>query len=215
MKAVIISNYALIREGLCSIVSKYNNMNIELVSESIEKSITTIKEGVIDMVFLDLHEQNETELALIKEIKEARVKSKFVILDFNNNKDLFVKAIRCGVDGYILAKSNEVEILHIIEQISRGKKYFDAYFIDTMINDDNVEPDGVDELTPREREILCEIGKGMSNRKISEKFFISEHTVKKHINHIFDKLNIRDRTRAALYANKCGMMNNYAPSKAM
>lgn len=215
MRAVIISNYALIREGLYSIVSKYNDMNIEPASESIEKSITIIKEGVIDMVFLDLHEQNESELLLIKEIKEARVRSKFIILDFNNNKDLFVKAIRCGVDGYILAKSNEVEILHIVEQISRGKKYFDAYFIDTMINDDNVEPDGVDHLTPREREILCEIGKGMSNRKISEKFFISEHTVKKHINHIFDKLNIRDRTRAALYANKCGMMNDYAPSKAM
>jgi two-component system nitrate/nitrite response regulator NarL len=87
------------------------------------------------------------------------------------------------------------------------KKYFDSYFIDSMINDDDPEPDGLEQLTAREREILCEIGRGMNNRMISEKFCISEHTVKKHINHIFDKLNIRDRTQAALFANNCGILS--------
>jgi two-component system nitrate/nitrite response regulator NarL len=215
MKAVIISSYALIRAGLHSIISSNNNINIEAMAESIESVVKIIKEGKIDMILLDLHEQNERELQLIRELKMAKTKSRFIILDFNSNKELFIKAIRCGVEGYILAKSNEVEILHIIEQVCRGKKYFDAYFIDNMINEEDDEAGDIDLLTPREKEILCEIGKGMSNRKISEKFFISEHTVKKHINHIFDKLNIRDRTRAALYANKCGMMNEYARSKAM
>lgn len=207
MRSVIVSNYALVREGLYSILSKFDNMKINLVAETMGEVALPIRKNEIDMVFLDLHQYNSEELAFIKEMKEHGVRSKFVIIDFNNNKELFVKAIKCGVEGYILGKSNESEILHITGQIYSGKKYFDSYFIDSMINDDDPEPDGLEQLTAREREILCEIGRGMSNRMISEKFCISEHTVKKHINHIFDKLNIRDRTQAALFANNCGILS--------
>ena len=210
MKAVIVSNYALIRVGLYSIISKYNNMTVKLVAETIKAAVISIKESDTDIVFLDLHEYNENELQLIKEMKESGVKTKFVILDFNKSKERFIKAIRCGVEGYILAKSSELEILHIIEQINKGKKYYDAYFIDSIINEDNYDTEGITELTAREKEVLCEIGKGRSNRNISEKFFITENTVKKHVNHIFDKLNVKDRTQAALYANRCGMVNSNA-----
>lgn len=210
MNSIIISKYALIREGLRSILSRYNNMKINLASESVKEAVALIKEDEIDMVFLDLHEGNEKELLLIKELKECGVRSKFVILDFNNNKKLFIEAIKCGVEGYILGKSSETEILQIIEQICRGKKYYDACFVDSMINENNVEPEAIAELTAREKEILCEIGRGMSNASISEKLYISENTVKKHINHIFDKLNIRDRTQVALYANRCGLVSRNA-----
>jgi DNA-binding NarL/FixJ family response regulator len=210
VNSIIISKYALIREGLRSILSRYNNMKINLASESVKETVVLIKEDEIDMVFLDLNEGNKEELLLIKELKESGVRSKFVILDFNNNKKLFVEAIRCGVEGYILGKSSEMEILHIIEEINRGKKYYDACFIDSIINENDAEPGGLSELTAREKEILCEIGKGMSNGMISKKFFISENTVKKHVNHIFDKLNMKDRTQAALYAIRCGLVKRDA-----
>jgi hypothetical protein len=90
MRGIIISNYALIREGLSSILSKYNNMKINLVTETLKETIKPIKQGEIDIVFLDLHENNKDELLLIKEMKECGVKSKFVILDFNNKRELFV-----------------------------------------------------------------------------------------------------------------------------
>jgi|GEM_PF-1315979 len=210
MKAVIISNYALIREGLNSILSKYNNMKVRLSAETLKDAIISIKENEIDIILIDMHEDNAVELNLIKEMKENGLKSKFIILDFNNNKNIFIKAIKCGVEGYIIGKSNEIEILHIIDQIYRGKKYYDACFIDSMVNENPLKTEAISQLTTREKEILCEIGKGMNNHKISEKFYISEHTVKKHINHIFDKLNIKDRTQAALYANECGIISKSA-----
>ena len=212
MEAVIISNYALIREGLASIISRFKNMKVNLVVENVKQATSIINERKIDVVFLDLNRNNEEELGLIKQMKGAGVKSRFVIVDFNNSKELFVKAIRSGVEGYILGRANEAEIMHIIEQICRGKKYYDAYFIDSMINEDTstAQPAGLSQLTAREREILCEIARGRSNREIAAKFFISEHTVKKHINHIFDKLNIRDRTQAALFANSCGIIGKDA-----
>jgi DNA-binding NarL/FixJ family response regulator len=210
MNAIIISKYTLIREGLYSIVSRCNNMDISFVGETIVEACNLIKEKQIDIIFFDLNEFNEDELLLIKDLKKQRIKSKFIIVDFNKNKELFIKAIKCGVEGYILGMSNEMEILHIVEQILKGKKYFDAYFIDSMINDSSNESDDISQLTAREKEILCAIGEGMNNRKISERFYISEHTVKKHINHIFEKLNIKDRTQAALYANRCGIIKDNA-----
>lgn len=210
MKAIIVSNYALIREGLASILSRFKNININLVVESINQAISNIKEGEVELVFLDLNNNNEGDLELIKEIKSCGGRCKFIVIDFNNSKELFVRAIKCGVEGYILGKINEVEIMHVTEQICRGKKYYDAFFIDSVINEETVEADSLEQLTAREREILCEIARGMSNREIAKKFYISEHTVKKHINHIFDKLNIRDRTQAALFANSCGIVGKDA-----
>ena len=208
MKVIIISNYTLIREGIYSIISKCNHVDIMLVAETLKESIPLIKSSKIDIVLLDLHEQNKDELLLIKEMKECGVKSKFIILDFNKDKNIFVKSIRCGVEGYILGKSDEMEIIYIIDRVYKGKKYFDSYFIDCMVKENSIEPERVEQLTTREKEILCEIGKGMNNHQISEKLCISENTVKKHNNHIFDKLNIRDRTQVALYANKSGMLES-------
>ncbi len=210
MKVIIISNYALIREGIYSIMSRCNRADIMLVVETLKEAIYLIKSTKIDIVLFDLHEQNKDGLLLIKELKEGGIKSKFIILDFNKDKNIFVKAIRCGVEGYILGRSDEMELIYIIDQIYKGKKYFDSYFIDCMVKEDSIEPERIEQLTPREKEILCEIGKGMSNQQISKKLCISENTVKKHNNHIFDKLNIRDRTQLALYANKCGMLDNEA-----
>lgn len=210
MKSAVISNYILIREGLSSIITRYGNMKISLSSETLKETIPLIEKGEIDVVFLHLYENNKNELMLIKELKDRGILTRFIVLDFNRNKELFVKAIKCGVEGYIMGQSNEIEILHIIDQIYKGKKYYDAYFIDSMINQNSVKVEKVTQLTPREREILCEIGKGMNNREISGKFYISENTVKKHINHIFEKLHITDRTQAALYANRCGIMSKNA-----
>lgn len=210
MKSAIVSNYDLIREGLSSIIAKFDNMKVGFTAESIGQVTLKVIENDIDIVFMDLHERNSEELSYVREIKRKGSGCKFVIIDFNNNRELFVNAIKSGVEGYILGKSNEEEILHIIGQIVKGKKYFDAYFIDSMLNEDAAEPESLCQLTAREKEILCEIGRGMNNRNISEKLHISEHTVKKHINHIFDKLNIKDRTQAALFANSCGAVDRSA-----
>ncbi|MFL0197760.1 LuxR C-terminal-related transcriptional regulator [Clostridium sp. WILCCON 0269] len=205
MKVIILSSCALIMEGIYSVVSRCNCANIMLVAETLEEAVSLIKSSKINTVLLDLHQKNKDELLLIKEMKESGVKSKFIMLDFNEDKNIFVEAIRCGVEGYILGKSDEMELLCIIDRIYRGKKYYDSYFIDCMMRENTMEPERIEQLTQREKEVLCQIGKGLSNQEISKKLHISENTVKKHNNHIFDKLNIRDRTQVALYVNRWGI----------
>jgi two-component system nitrate/nitrite response regulator NarL len=71
-----------------------------------------------------------------------------------------------------------------------------------MVADKSYLPGRIELLTTREKEILGEVTKGLSNRKIAERFYITEHTVKKHVNHILEKLNIKDRTEAILYVER-------------
>jgi len=207
MKIIVISNYDVIREGIVSIIAKHDNISIQFIGETIKESMLMIKREMADVVMLNTNNDSEAELNLLDEIRALGINTKFIILDFCGSSKLFVKALKCGVQGYISGRSSEEEIVYVIDQVSRGKKYFDSCFVDYMVNENSYLTNKLELLTIREREILGEIAKGLSNRKISEEFSITEHTVKKHINHIFEKLNISDRTEAALYANKYGMVN--------
>lgn len=208
MNIIVISNYSVIREGIVALICKNKNIFIQFVGETIKEAVFIIKSNMADIVLLDINKDNEEELDYINRLVTLGVEFKTIVLDFYGNKELFVKALKSGVQGYVLGKSNEDEILYAMEHVYEGKKYFDSYFVDSMINENNDLPNNkLEMLTNREKEILEQVAKGLSNRKISEELFITEHTVKKHINHIFKKLNIKDRTEAALYWNKYVLVN--------
>lgn len=202
MRVVVISKYSLIREGMLSIISKWENVSIQFVGQRIEEAVSLIKNNEVDIILLDIQKENEEELDLIGDLNNLRVKAKFIILDFYGDNKIFVKALKNGVQGYMLGNSSEMEMMYGIEQVYKGKKHYDSYFIDYMINEIENLPNKLELLTAREKEILMEIAKGVNNKKIAEKFLITEHTVKKHINHILNKLNVTNRTEVALYVNK-------------
>lgn len=202
MRIIVISSFSLIREGILSVISKHENISTQFAGETIKEAMVMIKNNMVDIILLDIHKDNEDELKLISELRASGINVKAVILDFYGNNEIFVNALRYGVQGYVLGKSNEEEILYAIDQVYKGKKYFDSYFVDFIVNENSSIPSRLELLTSREKDILTEIAKGLSNKKIAEKFLITEHTVKKHINHIFDKLNVSGRTEIVLYANK-------------
>ncbi|UZQ50348.1 response regulator transcription factor [Clostridium kluyveri] len=207
MRIVVISNFSIIREGMVALLSKYNHISIQLIAKTVRETMFMIKNNMVDILLLDIHKDNEEELNVISELTASHIGIKSIVLDFNGEKDMFIKALKNGVQGYVLGKSNEEEIIYAIEHVYKGKKYFDSYFVDSIINKNSDFLNKLDLLTNRENEILMEVAKGLSNRQISQEFFITEHTVKKHINHIFNKLDIRDRTEAALYWNKYRLLN--------
>lgn len=201
MKVIVISKYSLIREGISSIITKNDNIKIQLICKTIEEAMFTIKNNPTDIIIIDLHKENLAELNFIDEIINSNIRTKFLVLDFQGSNDIFVKALKFGVHAYILGKSNESEIFYAINQVYNGKKYFDSYFVSNMVNGERCE-NNIELLTVREKEILLEISKGTNNKKIGEKLFITENTVKKHISNIFHKLNVNNRTEIALLTNK-------------
>jgi len=207
MKIIVISNYDVIREGIVSVISKVDNISVEFMGNTINEALFMIKSKYADVLLLDIHDDNKDELDLLDGIISSGIKLKLLLLDFNGNSEIFVKALKYGVQGYILGKANEEELIYALDQIYKGKKFFDAYFVDCIVNEKNQLPNKLDLLTSREREILVEVAKGLTNREISERLYITDHTVKKHINHIFDKLTFNDRTELIFYLNKHEIVN--------
>lgn len=134
MKIIVISNYAVLREGIVSVISKHQDITVQFAFETVKDAMFMIKSNMADVVLLDIHDDNREELSLINDLRASGARIKVVILDFYGDNELFIDSLKCGVQGYILGKSNEEEIIYAIDQINKGKKYFDSYFVDCRIN---------------------------------------------------------------------------------
>lgn len=157
MDVIVISNYPLIREGISSILSKNKNISIQLICQTIKEALFTIKNNKTDIILIDLHKENMEELNLIDKIIKFGIKTTFIILDFYGDSKFFVEALKIGVQGYILGKSTETEMFYAMNQIYKGRKYFDSYLIANMVNGKIHSSNDLELLTGREREILMEI----------------------------------------------------------
>ena len=199
MQVIVISESLIIRKGIVEILSKESC--VDTVKES--HRYTDIYNGEYDLLVIDLNKNNKQYLHDIEKLKKEK-NIKVMVLDFYEDRVLFSKCMKAGIDGYILANIDSEDIGYAVKQLSKDKKYYDAELIESYISKDENECMG--DLTKREREILICIAQGKSNIEISKELYITEHTVKKHTSNIFSKLNLKDRIQAALYAYNNGLI---------
>ncbi|MEG2786598.1 MAG: response regulator transcription factor [Romboutsia sp.] len=199
MQVIVISESLIIRKGIVQILSEENC--VHTVNES--HLYTDIYKESYDLVIVDLKRTNEKYISDIENLK-LNNRVKIMVLDFYEDRGLFSKCMKIGVDGYILASIDSEDIGYAVKQLSKGKKYYDADLIENYISKGEVEH--IAELTKREQEILVCIAKGKTNIEISKELYITEHTVKKHTSNIFAKLNLKDRMQAAIYAYGKGIV---------
>ncbi|WP_342539107.1 response regulator transcription factor [Sporosarcina sp. FSL K6-1540] len=209
MQIVIVDDHPLVRKGLTSILTI--DGAIEILGEAANRkdALTLFHDTIPDLAIVDLRLANESGLELITEAKQQGITCKFVVLTSSTEEHDFKQAKEIGVDGYILKEALPEELIHALGVIGRGRKYYDPGVFDLVIkskespfeNDRHIE-----QLTPKEKEILLELGMGHSNKQISQALYITEFTVKKHVSQVLAKLNLADRTNAALYANAKGLV---------
>ena len=199
LKVIVVSESLIIRKGVVEILSKENCVGN--IKES--HMYTDIYNGEYDLLVIDLNKNNKGYLQNIENLKREK-DIKVMVLDFYEDRILFSKCMKSGIDGYILANIDSEDIGYAIKQLSKGKKYYDAELIESYVS--KGENECMEDLTKREREILVCIAEGKSNIEISKELFITEHTVKKHTSNIFSKLNLKDRMQAALYAYNNGII---------
>lgn len=207
MKLVIIDDHPLVRRGLVSILSL--DKSIEILGEATNKkeAMNLFKNSKPDIALVDLRLGEECGLDLISDAVRQGVTCKFVVLTSSMEEEDFKLAKQIGVEGYVLKEALPEELINALQIISRGRKYYDTGILDLVMNtNDSKEVDGhMEQLTPKEKEVLIKLGMGHSNKEISQTLFITEFTVKKHVSQVFAKLGLADRTHAALYANAKGL----------
>ena len=129
-----------------------------------------------------------------------------LVLTTFDDDDLIAQAMAVGAKGYLLKDTPSEELAQAIRSVAKGYSQFGPGILEKMLagqRQPDVEvPEGFDELTPREKDVLRLIGTGASNREIAETLFLSEGTVKNHVTRLLGRLGVRDRTQAALLAVK-------------
>lgn len=208
MKVVIVDDHPLVRRGLTSILSLDEAMEVLGEATNRREALDLISKTKPDLALVDLRLGDESGLDLIIDAKRQGVICKFVVLTSSMEEEDFKRAKEIGVDGYVLKEALPEELIHALQVISKGRKYYDTGILDLIMkSNDSIEKDGhIEQLTPKEKEVLMELGMGHSNKEISQSLYITEFTVKKHVSQVFAKLGLADRTQAALYANAKGLV---------
>ncbi|KGK85942.1 response regulator transcription factor [Clostridium sp. HMP27] len=206
MKVVVIDDHPLVIKGLNTILAL--EKEIEVVGEAfdVKNGVEIIKSTRPDIALIDLRLGISSGLDIISRLEREKCNCKFVILTTSASEEDFKNCKEANVDGYILKNALPEEICYAIKIIYKGRKYYDPGILENIMSAENEI--AIDCLTLRERDVLISLGKGLSNKEIAKKLYITEYTVKKHVSQVLNKLELSDRTQAAIYAVSSGIIKN-------
>ncbi|PCF38998.1 response regulator [Staphylococcus delphini] len=200
-KIALVDDHFIVRQGLEFLLS--TQPQIEVVGSFGEGQalLDALATDQIEpeLILVDLVMPEMNGITLIQKLKEQHADIKILVLTSYVDEEHVMSAMQAGADGYEM-KDVEPEALMIsIETVLQGDKVIhkDAQQVmDTVIT----KPHMLNKLSKRETEVLKEMAKGKTNKEIAETLFVSEKTIKTHVSHIFSKLEVTDRTQAAIYA---------------
>ncbi|WP_308638117.1 response regulator transcription factor [Paenibacillus silvisoli] len=201
MKIVIVDDHTWVRKGLIAVLEQEEGIEVIGEAETVDEAVQLIEQTKPDLAIVDIRLGDQSGFDLIERLRHRSCR--FMMLTSSAAEADIRKAEENGVDGYVLKDSMPEELLLAIKMMDRGRKYFDQGLLDLFIRKEADDP--MEKLTPKEKMVLATLGEGLSNGALAKKLMISESTVKKHVSSIFQKLNLNDRTQAALYAQSRGV----------
>ena len=203
VNVMITDDHSMIREGLRQLLELEGNFKV--VAEACDgvECINKLETVTPDVLLLDINMPNMNGLEVLQKMKEKRMKVKVLVLTVHNEVEYLLKAVDIGVNGYLLKDSESAELKKAILAVAGGENYIQPSLI-PVLNAKMIDRDKdilkIESLTKRELEVLKNLSFGMYNKEIAEKLDISERTVKNHISNIFKKIEVTDRTQAAVFA---------------
>ena len=144
----------------------------------------------------------------LRRLKDMDNTIKIIMLTFHEDREYLFETINLGANGYVLKDAESESLIKAIRDVFNGESYIYPTLATELVKEFNRREEkgkqktNVDNLTKREYEVLTLIAEGFNNREIANHLFISEKTVKNHVSNIFKKINVSDRTQAAIYAYK-------------
>ncbi|SHG73521.1 response regulator [Ornithinibacillus halophilus] len=204
VRVVVVDDHDVVRKGIIAYLQ--TDPEIEIIGQASsgnEGAALIIKEQP-DVVLMDLMMENGTGIDATKQVMEQLPNCKIIILTSYYDDEQVFPALEAGAFSYILKTSSASEIVHAIKKAAKGENVIEPKVATKMMSSFRQKEQRKlhDELTERELEVLLCIGNGMTNQEISDKLFIGIKTVKTHVSNILAKLDVHDRTQAAVYVHK-------------
>ncbi len=205
IRVMLADDHILMREGIRQLLEFDGSIEVVEEANDGDECLEKLKRSKPDVLLLDINMPKKNGIEVLEEIKKQKINVKVLILTVHNEVEYLLKAVDIGVDGYILKDSESAELKKAINAVMNGESYIQPKLIPALNNRlvaRDVDKDKLESLTKREIEVLILVANGMFNKEIAIKLNISERTVKNHISNIFKKLDVSDRTQAAVFAIK-------------
>ncbi len=210
LRIVVIDDHTLFREGLQGLLSRHGIEVVASVSDGRE-GIRLAQELRPDIVLLDMRMPGMSGLEVLKQFQQAKFEAPIAMLTTSGDERDLVEALRNGAKGYLLKDMEPDDVVAALREIIKGETVVAPNLTQILAKvvkgEDPLEPvpSPLDNLTPREREILSLLAEGQSNKVIARNLGISDGTVKLHVKAILRKLNIHSRVEAAVIAVEQGI----------
>lgn len=212
ISVMICDDHAMMREGIRQLLEFDGSIKVIAEASDGVDCLIKLKNYSPDVLLLDINMPNKNGLEVLQEIRQNKMPVKVLILTVHNEIEYLVKAVDIGVDGYLLKDSDSSELKEAINKVVDHENYIQPSLIpllnSRLISRDN-DMEKIDLLTRRELEVLILVANGMFNKEIATRLSISERTVKNHISNIFKKIEVADRTQAAVFAIRNDLIKLY------
>jgi DNA-binding NarL/FixJ family response regulator len=209
IRVIIADDHHVVRRGLVFFLKTQSDIEIVGEAKDGQEAVELVQEHQPDVVLMDLVMPVMDGIEATKAVLAEQPQTKVIMLTSFSDQEHVIPAIRAGASGYQLKDIEPDQLVEAIRAVHRGETQLHpkvtTHLMTHMAKSDQEDENLLHLLTKRETEVLAEIANGKSNKEIADTLFITEKTVKTHVSNILSKLDLADRTQAALYAVKHGL----------
>ncbi|MFD1414167.1 response regulator [Oceanobacillus jeddahense] len=203
IRVVVIDDHDVVRKGIISFLQTEDDIEIAGQADSGFKGAELVIQERPEVVLMDLIMENGNGIEATKQIMSSYPECKVIILTSYYDNEQVIPALEAGAFSYLLKTSNAQEIANAVRKAAKDENVIEPKVASKMMTSFRSPVKKLHEdLTERELEVLLCIGDGMTNQEISEKLYIGIKTVKTHVSSILSKLEVNDRTQAAVYVHR-------------
>lgn len=210
IRVMIADDHKMVREGLKSLIEFDDNIRVVEEADNGNECIDKLCYSSPDVLLLDINMPDISGIEVLDILVKKKNCPKILMLTVHSEMEYLIKSIDMGADGYLLKDSDSHELIRAIYYVYQGEKFIQPSLIpllNSRLISRDIDREKISTLSEREIEVLRLVSVGFLNKDIAEKLFISERTVKNHLFNIFKKIDCSDRTQAAVFCIRNGLVS--------
>lgn len=213
IRVAVATDHQLFREGLVLILSKEEGIALVGLAAHALQAVDIVRRLQPDVLLLDTAMSGMDGIDVVLSIKHISPTTKPLVLIWKRDDDLIWKTLKAGAGGYLAKEASVSDLTKAIQAVCQGELWVERWLIEKLLSGESLADDTGEDcrkgaevaLTKREQEVLRFLASGGTNKEIAQSLFISERTVKSHLDSIFRKLQVTSRLKAILYAVERGL----------